>query len=578
MRIHLGLLLLILVLVLACAGVVAAQGSAPSRALAPRDAMGPAFTYQGRLVRNGVAIGSNTPVACDMQFGLWDALSGGGQLGITDIENGVTVANGIFTVQLNSSGLFGADAFDGEERWLEVQVKCPGDADFVTLVPRQPITAAPFALTASQALGLQLPFAADANLDVSPFSITNAGAAPGLKVDQTGTGNASLFSITNTDSPFTSVYASTTGIGSAVYGLRSSATGTNAAIEGTTFSTSDGATALAGYAIGSTGRTVGVYGESDSAQAVGAGKVGGGGDVVAYGVVGRTRASGGAGVYGTNDATSSTPTGVLGAVGAAGGRGVVGRSDALSGASYGVFGTSLSPSGAGGYFENTNGGNGVYIYGQGSARDAAALRVRNVQQDRGMAAYLTNSSNFATAHVANAGSGEVLYLQNAGGDFIKAVNQPETDVKFRVTGAGDVRADGTFASPAADFAEMLTGKAGLEPGDVLVVGEDGELTRSTKPYQTSVVGVYSTAPGFVGGQALNDRAGDKVPLAVVGVVPVKVTDENGPLQPGDLLTTSSVAGHAMKARADAPSGTVVGKALQAHKVGIGSIQMLVVLH
>ncbi|MFN8481979.1 MAG: hypothetical protein U0768_02835 [Anaerolineae bacterium] len=542
MRIHRAILLLILVLAFAFWGVAAAQGPSPARARSPRDAMGPAFTYQGRLARNGIPIGGNAPVACDMQFGLWDSLSEGGQLGITDIENGVTVANGVFTAQLNSSGLFGEYAFDGEERWLEVQVKCPGDADFVTLVPRQPITAAPFALSASQALGLRLPFAADVNLSAAPVSITNAGDGP------------------------------------AVYGEHNSSAGTTAGIVGLTASRTDDAAAVAGYATSSTGRTVGVYGESVSTQVVAGDKVGGGGDPVAYGVVGRTRASGGAGVYGTNDATTSTPTGVLGTVRAAGGRGVVGESDALSGFSVGVFGTSLSPGGAGGYFENTNGGIGAHIYGQGSARDAAALRVRNVQQAAGMAAYLTNSSNFATAHFANGGSGEVLYLQNGSGDFIRAVNQPETDIKFRVTTSGDVRADGAFASPAADFAEMLGGKAGLEPGDVLVVGEDGELTQSTEPYQTSVVGVYSTAPGFVGGQAMGDSAKGKVPLAVVGVAPVKVTDENGAVRPGDLLTTSKTPGHAMKAKPDAPNGTIVGKALEAHTNGMGRIRMLVVLH
>ncbi|MFN8497882.1 MAG: hypothetical protein U0641_08505 [Anaerolineae bacterium] len=535
-------LLLVVVLALALGGVASAQGLPRGAAVTPRDAMGPAFTYQGRLARNGVAMGSNTPVACDMQFGLWDALSDGAQLGITDIENGVTVANGIFTVRLNSSGLFGEYAFDGEERWLEVQVKCPSDADFVTLVPRQPITAAPFAQTASTALGLQLPFAAGVNLNAAPLSITNAGNGP------------------------------------AVYGEHSSSTGTTAGVVGLTASTANDAAAVAGYATSSAGRTVGVYGESDSTQFAGAEKAGGGGDPVAYGVVGKARASGGAGVYGTNDATSSTPTGVLGSVKAAGGRGVVGQADSLSGFAVGVFGTSLASGGAGGYFENTNGGNGAFIHGQGSARDAAALRVRNVQQDRGMAAYLTNSSNFATAHVANAGSGEVLYLQNGGGDFIRAVNQSETDAKFRVTTSGDVRADGAFTSPAADFAEMLEGAAGLEPGDVLVIGQDGRLTRSTQAYQTSVAGVYSTAPGFLGGQPMTDKAEDKVPLAVVGVVPVKVTDENGPIQPGDLLTTSSVAGHAMKAGANAPSGAVVGKALEPQKSGNGRIRMLVTLH
>ena len=69
----------------------------------------------------------------------------------------------------------------------------------------------------------------------------------------------------------------------------------------------------------------------------------------------------------------------------------------------------------------------------------------------------------------------------------------------------------------------------------------------------------------------------KVPLAVVGVVPVKASTEGGDIQPGDLLTTSAVPGHAMKANANAPQGTVIGKALAALTNDTGVIQMLVIL-
>jgi hypothetical protein len=58
-----------------------------------------------------------------------------------------------------------------------------------------------------------------------------------------------------------------------------------------------------------------------------------------------------------------------------------------------------------------------------------------------------------------------------------------------------------------------------------------------------------------------------VPLAVAGIVPVKVTGEGGPILPGESLTSSSTPGHAMKAakiRAGGialfPSGVVIGKA------------------
>jgi hypothetical protein len=151
------------------------------------------------------------------------------------------------------------------------------------------------------------------------------------------------------------------------------------------------------------------------------------------------------------------------------------------------------------------------------------------------------------------------------------------ELKFRVSNAGNVTADGTFTSPAADMAEMLPAVAGLEPGDVLVIGEDGQLTRCTTAYQPTVVGVYSTKPGFLGGGGDDVNLTGKIPLAVIGVVPVKVSAENGPILPGDLLVASSTPGYAMKAGPNPPIGTVVGKALASLLKGTGVIQILVML-
>ena len=58
-------------------------------------------------------------------------------------------------------------------------------------------------------------------------------------------------------------------------------------------------------------------------------------------------------------------------------------------------------------------------------------------------------------------------------------------------------------------------------------------------------------------------AKDEVPLAVVGIVPCKVSAENGAIQAGDLLVTSSTPGHAMKGTDHSKMlGAVVGKALE----------------
>ena len=90
------------------------------------------FTYQGELKESGEPANGSY----NMDFALWDAMSGGSQVGSTIELNGLSVTDGLFTVELD----FAAEAFDGSQLWLEIAV------DGNELVPRQPLTAAPFAL------------------------------------------------------------------------------------------------------------------------------------------------------------------------------------------------------------------------------------------------------------------------------------------------------------------------------------------------------------------------------------------------------------------------------------------------
>jgi N-acetylneuraminic acid mutarotase len=97
-----------------------------------------AFTYQGQLKSSGVVAGGDH----DFEFRLYDADGGGGQVGSTVALNSVPVNNGLFTVTLD----FGASAFDGSARWLEIAVRPSGGGAFTTLAPRQKLTATPYAV------------------------------------------------------------------------------------------------------------------------------------------------------------------------------------------------------------------------------------------------------------------------------------------------------------------------------------------------------------------------------------------------------------------------------------------------
>ena len=101
------------------------------------------FTYQGRLT-DASAQANGT---YDLGFALFDAATGGTQIGAAQTRAAVNVSNGVFTVQLD----FGAAAFPGANRFLEIAVKRPSDVNFTTLTPRQPITSTPYAIRALNA-------------------------------------------------------------------------------------------------------------------------------------------------------------------------------------------------------------------------------------------------------------------------------------------------------------------------------------------------------------------------------------------------------------------------------------------
>ena len=98
------------------------------------------FIFQGQLKSAGSPVAGN----CEMTFQLFDDGAAGTQIG-NSIATTVPINNSLFTVMLNSNGEFGANAFNGSARWLEVAVKCASDQAFTTLSPRQQIAAVPYA-------------------------------------------------------------------------------------------------------------------------------------------------------------------------------------------------------------------------------------------------------------------------------------------------------------------------------------------------------------------------------------------------------------------------------------------------
>jgi len=172
-------------------------------------------------------------------------------------------------------------------------------------------------------------------------------------------------------------------------------------------------------------------------------------------------------------------------------------------------------------------------------------------------------------------AGEDLYIDYA----------PQTQYFSSGTGnavfGGDVYA-ATRSGGAIDVAEWIKvgssdldneGKAILEPGDVLCLDkeEPNKVIACQTPYASSLISVVSTRPHLTMGAEYKGE--DAVKMALSGRVPVKVSVENGPIEIGDYLTSSSTRGVAMKAT---NAGRVLGIAMEPYnKEEVGAITVLI---
>jgi hypothetical protein len=142
--------------------------------------------------------------------------------------------------------------------------------------------------------------------------------------------------------------------------------------------------------------------------------------------------------------------------------------------------------------------------------------------------------------------------------------------------AGDIKLLGADCAEEFELASIDN----IEPGTVMVIGDQGRLCHCTEAYDKKVAGVLSGAgdykPGIILGQDQSATKG--MPLALSGKVYCKVDAQYSPIEVGDLLTTSDTPGHAMKAVDPFKAfGTVIGKALDPLSEGQGLIPILVAL-
>lgn len=357
------------ILVLLLSGsVLYAQGPAGSAHI--QAALGPAFTYQGRLKDAG-----GDPVAdtCAFRFSLWDAGTGGNQIGSDSEVAGVAVSDGYFAVQVNGGGEFGSSAFTGEARWLEVEVQCSGDVGYVLLDPRQPLSAAPYALglrpgtVVSGAVGGGDSILKVLNDDPGGRGLYGAatattGSAIGVRGSSDAETGYGVYGIAHGTGAAYGVYGrATSGAGYGVYGYAAASDGTTYGVYGRSDSSAR-AYGVYGEATAVSGPTHGVWGVSKSTGGIGVAGVAEATVGTTYGVAGYSWSSEGHGVYGFASATEGAATGVYGVSNSSvGGKGVLGVADVTTGSGVGVYGLTQSPEGYGVFYSGGLGGIGLLM-------------------------------------------------------------------------------------------------------------------------------------------------------------------------------------------------------------------------
>jgi hypothetical protein len=533
---------------LACS-VLALPTLASMMAAAPMGST-TAFTYQGQLKEGGEPF---TGVA-DLQFSLFDKEQNGSQVGSTILVSGVTVTDGLFIVDLD----FGLASFDGSDRWLRIEVRSPaGAGPFTELTPRQPLRATPYALFALSGnpgpAGPQGP--AGATGPAGPTGATGpqgpAGATgpqgaagpqgaqgpQGIQGVQGPAGPASPWALSGTVAYYNN---GNVGLGTTVPAATMHVAKSQATMR------LESLTSTAGSLLDLKGQDASGLGTS---------------------TLGALRFLN---EDGTNAARVRYVDGFLG------------------GLFIDVTDQNLLWMTTGGTFFGNSGDSGAFTFLSGTDVTAGetaggfvvvgASNSTNIAIDNNeiMARNGTSTNTLAL----NAEGGNVTVSQSGTGRLGVGTSAPTETLHVN----GTTRTNVLKITGGSDFSEafdITKGDVKPEPGMVVSIdsANPGKLRVSSGAYDHTVAGVISGAGGVNTGMTMGQPGtlayGDH-PVALSGRVYVWVDATSGAVKPGDLLTTSSTPGHAMRVSDHSiAQGAVIGKAMTSLDSGRGLVLVLV---
>lgn len=556
-------------------------------------AQGTAFTYQGQLNDGGNPANG----LYDLTFQLWNDATAGSQVGSTLTDTAVGVTNGLFAVSLDFGGVF-----DGTTLWLQIGARTNGAAVFSTLSPRQQLTPQPYAIYSENA-GLANTIA---NGAVSVSQLNTPGAPTSGQI--LGYNGSSLAWMNPASAPLGWNLIGNAGITPGVDFL---GTTDNNPLDLRANNTRGLELAFASRTLG--GITY-IFGNDSTMNVIGGYSI----NSVLNSAIGATIAGGGYSFFSIASGESDFPNTVTNDFGTIGGGAANttggyyatvpgGYSNRAFGDYSFVAGRSAVSTQPGSFvFADSQGGDFVSLL-----PNEMALRLDNgiyMASQRGIRLDAENSPLITRAwDPFNSGTPNGKDFCGRWGLFMEpgslTLGIPNTDVPggYRQMEVARYNPDGTrdtllsvgnngvttvkvlTITGGADVAEPFElAEASIPKGAVVVIDEDhpGRLKLATTPYDTHVAGIVSGANGINPGLALHQNgaldAGQNV--ALTGRVYALADASTAPIRPGDLLTTSSVPGHAMGAVDHARAqGAIIGKAMTRLEHGQGLVLVLVSL-